>query len=102
MQTEGMPQISTAFRPGVTVRLERDAHERLKQIAKAEHRSVAAVVERLVEREIQAREEAERVIRLHVAPELTGQSFGDPDRRLGESDRSYARRKKSIDLLFGR
>lgn len=54
------------------------------------------------EREIRAREEAERVIRMHVVPELRGQPFGEPDRRPGESDASHARRKRTIDALFGR
>ncbi len=102
MQTLRMPASTPSARPGVTVRLDPEAHARLQQIAKAEHRSVAAVLERLVEREIRARDEAERVIRVHVAPELQGQPFGEPDRRPGESDRSYARRKKTIDTLFGR
>jgi hypothetical protein len=102
MQIWGMPNANPAARPGVTVRLEPEAHARLQQIAKAEHRSVAAVLELLVEREIRARDEAERVIRVHVAPELEGQPFGEPDRRPGENDKSYARRKKTIDALFGR
>jgi predicted transcriptional regulator len=102
MQICGMPNATPAARPGVTVRLEPEAHARLQQIAKAEHRSVAAVLELLVEREIQARDDAERVIRVHVAPELEGKPFGDPDRRLGETDKSYASRKKTIDTLFGR
>lgn len=102
MHISGMPNAAPSARPGVTVRLEPEAHARLQQIAKAEHRSVAAVLERLVEREIQARDEAERVIRLHVAPELQGQPFGDPDRRPGESEASHARRKKTVAALFGR
>jgi hypothetical protein len=101
MQIYDMP-IASPARPGVTVRLEPEAHARLQQIAKAEHRSVAAVLELLVEREIRARDEAERMIRLHVAPELQGVPFGDPDRRPGESNKSYVRRKKTIDALFGR
>jgi predicted transcriptional regulator len=96
------PNAASSTRPGVTVRLDAEAHARLQQIAKAEHRSVAAVLERLVEREIHARDEAERVIRVHVAPDVQGQPFGEPDRRPGESDKSYARRKKTIDALFGR
>ncbi len=102
MQIYGMPNASPAARPGVTVRLEPEAHARLQQIAKAEHRSVAAVLELLVEREIRARDDAERVIRVHMAPELQGEPFGDPDRRPNESDKSYIRRKKTIDALFGR
>jgi predicted transcriptional regulator len=97
-----MRTANPSARLGVTVRLDPEVHERLQRIAKAEHRSVAAFLERLVERELRARDEAERVIRVHVAPELQGQPFGEPDRRPGESDKSYARRKKAIDALFGR
>ncbi len=95
-----MPNAAT--RTGVTVRLAPDAHARLQDMARAEHRSVAALLERLVEREIKARDEAERVIRVHVAPELRGKPFGTPDRHPGESERSHARRKAAIDTLFGR
>ena len=102
MQFCGMSSTNHSGRTGVTVRLDRAVHERLQQIAKAEHRSVAAVLERLVEREIRARDEAERVIRVHVAPELQGQPFGEPDRRPGESKASHARRKRTIDAIFGR
>lgn len=97
-----MSRTASAARTGVTVRLDPDAHERLQRIAKFEHRSVAAYLEMLVEREIARRDEAERVIRVHVAPELEGQPFGDPDRRPGENDKSYASRKKTIGTLFGR
>jgi len=102
MQIGLMPDANIAARPGVTVRLAPEAHARLQQIAKAEHRSVAAVLELLVEREIRARDEAERAIRVHVAAELQGQPFGEPDRRPGESDKSFARRKGTIDALFRR
>lgn len=102
MQVAAMPMTTSPARTGVTVRLDPEAHERLQRIAKFEHRSVAAYLEMLVEREIARRDEAERVIRVHVAPELEGKPFGDPDRRPGESDMSYASRKKTIDTLFGR
>jgi predicted transcriptional regulator len=101
MQIWGMPNANPAARPGVTVRLDPEAHARLQQIAKAEHRSVAAVLERLVEREIKARDEAERVIRVHVAPELQGQPQGEILRQDGESDAAYARRSATIKKLFG-
>jgi predicted transcriptional regulator len=91
----------TPSRAGVTVRLDPDAHARLQQIARAEHRSIAAVLERLVEREIRARDEAERVIRVHVAPEVAGVPFGEPERRPGESERSHAGRKRTIGALLG-
>jgi predicted transcriptional regulator len=93
---------TTTLRTGVTVRLDPAVHDRLQRIARFEHRSVAAVLERLVEREIAARDEAERVITVHVAPELAGQPFGDPDRRPGESEASHTARKATIGALFGR
>jgi predicted transcriptional regulator len=102
MQKNDVPSPSSPPKTGVTVRLAPEVHERLKQIAEAEHRSVSGYLEALVEREVAARDEAERVIRVHVAAELAGQPFGDPDRRPGESDKAYARRKKTIDTLFGR
>lgn len=89
-------------RTGVTVRLRREAHARLQELARFEHRSVAAVLERLVERELKAREEAERVIRVHVAPELEGKPFGEPSRRAGETDQAYQTRRETIAALFGR
>ena len=102
MQVSAIPETTSPVRTGVTVRLDPEAHEHLQRIAKFEHRSVAAYLEMLVEREIARREEAERVIRVHVAPELEGQPFGNPDRRPSESDKSYANRKNTIDTLFGR
>jgi hypothetical protein len=101
MQMRGMPNAKAVARPGVTLRLDPEAHARLRQIARAEHRSVAAVLERLVEREIKARDEAERVIRVHVAPELAGQPQGEVLRQPGESDAAYARRSATLKGLFG-
>jgi predicted transcriptional regulator len=89
-------------RPGVTVRLNPETHARLQAIARFEHRSVAAVLERLVEQDLARRDEAERVITVHVAPELQDVPFGELHRRPGETDRAYARRKKALDTLFGR
>jgi predicted transcriptional regulator len=102
MQIGAMPTTNAAARPGVTVRLDPEAHARLQQIAKAEHRSVAAVLERLVEREIKVRDEAERVIRVYVAPEVQGQPQGEILRHAGESDAAYARRSATLKKLFGR
>lgn len=96
-----MPTTTSPARTGVTVRLDPDAHERLQRIAKFEHRSVAAYLEMLVEREIARREEAERVIRVHVAAELDGQAQGEIIREAGESDAAYARRNTTLKKLFG-
>lgn len=96
-----VPTRTNPARIAVTVRLEPETHGRLRRIAKHEHRSMAGYLEMLVARELAARDEAERVIRVHVAPELAGLPMGEPDRRPGESDKSYARRKKALDILFG-
>jgi predicted transcriptional regulator len=96
-----VPTPTNLARIAVTVRLDPETHGRLRRIAKFEHRSMAGDLEMLVARAIAARDEAERVIRVHVAPELAGLPMGQPDRRPGESDKSYARRKKALDMLFG-
>lgn len=96
-----MPRTKRTSRTGVTVRLAPALHARLQRIARAEHRSVSAVLERLVERELRARDEAERVIRVYVAPELAGQPQGDILRRDGESDDAYAERSAILQALFG-
>lgn len=97
-----VPSMSTTTaRPGVTVRLDPALHARLQRIAKSEHRSVAAFLETLVEREIAARDAAERVIRVHVAPELAGLPQGDILPEPGESDARHARRGATLKALFG-
>lgn len=101
MRLSGVPSATSAARTGVTVRLDPEAHEHLHGIAKFEHRSVAACLEMLVEREIARRDEADRVIRVHVAPELKGQAQGEIIREAGESAASDARRSATIKTLFG-
>ncbi len=100
MHIGGMSQ-ATHARTGVTVRLESDAHDRLRRIAEAEHRSVAAYLELLVERELAARDDAERVVRVHVAPELAGRPQGTIRREAGESQARHARRSAALGKLFG-
>ena len=43
MQKTDMPNTSSPSKTGVTVRLAPEVHERLKQIAETEHRSVSGV-----------------------------------------------------------
>ncbi len=92
---------STHARTGVSVRLAPDAHDRLRRIAEAEHRSVAGYLELLVKRELAARDDAERVVRVHVAPELAGSPQGPIDREPGESEARHARRGAVLSRLFG-
>jgi hypothetical protein len=85
----------------VTVRLASDAHDRLRRIAEAEHRSVAGYLELLVERELAARDDAERVVRVHVAAELADLPQGRIRREAGESAARYGRRRTALAKLFG-
>ena len=88
-------------RTGVTVRLAPDAHERLRKIAEAEHRSVAGYLELLIEREFTALDDAERVVYLHVAPEVADEPQGEIQREAGESEERYNRRRSALIALFG-
>jgi hypothetical protein len=99
MQIERMSH-ATRARAGVTVRLAPDAHDRLRRIAEAEHRSVAGYLELLVERDLAARDDAERVVRVHIAPELAGVPQGTIHREAGESQARYARRSAVLRKLF--
>jgi plasmid stabilization system protein ParE len=92
---------ATNARTGVTVRLTPDAHDRLRRIADLEHRSVASYLELLVDRELAARDAAERVVRVHVAPELADVPQGAVRREDGESDARYVRRRTTLTKLFG-
>jgi hypothetical protein len=90
-----------ASQSGVTVRLDPETHDRVRDIAASEHRSVAGYLERLVEQDLAARDEQERVVRIHVAPELAGTPLGTIDREPGESDAAHARRSANLKRLFG-
>lgn len=100
MQNSIMSNAITA-RTGVTVRLDPVDLQRIRLIAEAEHRSVAGYLELLVERDLAARDEAERVVHIHVAPELAGLQQGPVRREDGESDEQYERRKAVLTALFG-
>lgn len=93
---------ATIARAGVTLRLDPETHDRLRRIAAAEHRSVSAYLEMLVARDLAAREEAERVIRVHVAPEIADEPPGEWNREDGESDEAFAERSAILDKLIGR
>lgn len=92
---------TTNARTGITVRLTLDTHDRLRRIADAEHRPVASYLELLVERELAARDDAERVVRVYVAPELADVPQGTLRREDGESDGRYVRRQATLTKPFG-
>ena len=89
-------------RSGFTVRLAPPIQERVRKIAESEHRSVSAYLEQLIERDLAARDEAERVVRVFVDPDLGGVAQGDVERELGEDEERYARRAATLDRLFGK
>lgn len=93
-------------RPGssVTVQLPRAISLRAGEVTSAEHLSLEAYVEGLVERDLREREEVaqmNRVISIHVAADLPDivpeQLIRDPD----ENDEEYAQRSKVLASLFG-
>jgi predicted transcriptional regulator len=96
-----MSQIDAPTRTGSTVRLDRETRDRVQRIAALEHRSVAGYVQMLIERDLRARVEAERVIHVFVALELADASLGKVGRETGESDEDYNRRAEALDMLFG-
>jgi len=89
-------------RTGITVRLDSETRDRVQRIAANEHRSIAGYVQMLIERDLRAREAAERVIHVFTAPELEGVPFGPVEREAGETDERYEARAEALRILFGR
>ena len=96
-----MADTTNLTRTGITVRLDPDVRDRVQRIAAHEHRSVAAYVQMLIERDLHARDEAERVIHVFVAPELEGVPPGILGREDGETDEHYAERAETLRILLG-
>jgi hypothetical protein len=96
-----MDDTLASARTGITVRLASDVAERVRRIAAHEHRSVASHIQMLIERDLQARDEAERVIHVFVAPELEGEPLGTLQREDGETEERYASRVDTLRVLLG-
>jgi hypothetical protein len=96
-----MPDTTNLTRPGITVRLDPEVRDRIQRIAAYEHRSVAAYVQMLIERDLHARDDAERVIHVFTAPELEGVPPGTLVREAGESDARYTERAETLRILLG-
>jgi len=96
-----MRQSTASPRPGVTVRLDPGIHDRIHRIAAAEHRSISAYLQMLIDQDLRARDEAERIVRVYEAPELDGEPPGELIREDGESDERYAERDRVLSHLFG-
>jgi predicted DNA-binding protein len=85
---------------GITVRFPAATRERVTRLAQSEHRSAAAYIEQLVERDLRLRDEAERIVRIYVAadvPEPTGEVL----RGEGETTEDHANRTEILNELFG-
>ena len=96
-----MPDTANLTRPGITVRLDHDVRDRIQRIAAHEHRSIAGYIQMLIERDLRARDEAERVVYVFTAPELEGVPFGPVAREEGETDERYEARAEALRILFG-
>jgi hypothetical protein len=78
----------------ITLRLDAERVRRLQAVAEAEHRSLTNYVETALLRDLARREEADRVITMHVAPGVpTSIRPEDVARAEGESDEAYAERQ---------
>jgi len=86
---------------GVTVRLAARTRDRVRKLARSEYRSVAAYIEHLVERDLRERDEAERLVRVHVAAGLPVVPAGDVARETGETKGRHARRAAVLNALLG-
>ena len=84
----------------ITLRLDSGRFRRLAAIAGAENRTPTNYVETLVLRDLDAKDEADRVIAVHAAPETANLVPGPLERTEGESDKRYAQRKKLVDELM--
>jgi hypothetical protein len=78
----------------ITLRLDAAAAHRLQAIAEGENRSLTNYVETALLRDLAQRDEADRVITMHVAPDAsTSIRPEDVVRAEGESDEEYAERQ---------
>src|SRR5919199_314883 len=84
----------------ITLRLDPKSFGRLAAIASAENRTPTNYVETLVLRDLEAKDEANRVITVYAAPETVNLVPGELERTEGETDDRYARRKRLVDELM--
>ena len=97
MQLAAMKTREKPAASGITVRLPSPVRQRVAK----EHRSLAAYIERLVERDLRERDEAERPVRIHVAAGLPNPPAGDVTREANETAERHARRTAALNTLFG-
>jgi hypothetical protein len=86
---------------GITVRLRPQVRERVVELARTEYRSAAAYIGHLVERDLRDRDNAERLVRIHVSASLPDVSMGAVAPEPRETKQRNARRTAVLDTLFG-
>jgi len=85
---------------GITVRLPAPLRDRVMVVARSQHRSAAAYIERLIERDLHERDEADRVVQVHVAAGLQDKPAGQVAPEAAETPQRHARRARVLDALF--
>ena len=86
---------------GVTVRFSEDVRRQVAMIAQAEHRSTAAYIESLVERDLAQRAEQDRVVHVYAAWDAPEWS-GTVEQGEHETAEEHAERTDMLRQLFGR
>jgi hypothetical protein len=84
----------------ITLRLDPGSFGRLAAVASAENRTPTNYVETLVLRDLEAKDEANRVITVYAAPETARLVPGALERTEGETDERYAQRKRLVAELM--
>ena len=84
----------------ITLRLDPTEFRRLELLARAENRTPTNYVETALLRDMEAKEEAARVITMFVSNEAAVLLPGALVRTEGESDERYAERSTLMDKLF--
>lgn len=84
----------------ITLRLDSRSFGRLAAVAGAENRTPTNYVETLVLRDLEAKDETDRVLTVYAAPETAKLVPGELERTKGETDKRYEQRKKLVDELL--
>ncbi len=84
----------------VTLRLDLERFRKLELLARAENRTPTNYAETALLRDMDAKEEAARVITMFVPGEAAALVPGELARTEGESDERYAERSALMDSLF--
>lgn len=100
MQKAVMNSVRKEASPGITIRLPDEVRQAVSRIARQEHRSTAAYIQSLVELDLRHREEAERVVRIHVSADAPDWG-GTVERGEDESETEHAERTAILQQLFG-